>query len=131
MLGITVAGLALWRRGRLYDARGFLRLCMLADPLGYVAVTAGWITTEVGRQPWVVYGHLRTADAVTPVLDRARRRDLAALYVVVYVAHLRRRAVLSGARWCAARTAGRRRARAGRGRVAAPARPLSAATARP
>lgn len=40
---------------------------MVSAPLGFLALEAGWVVTEVGRQPWVVYGHLRTADAVTPV----------------------------------------------------------------
>ncbi len=62
MLAIAVAGLALWRRGRLATSRRFQRLCMLAAPLGFIAVIAGWVTTEVGRQPWVVYGLLRTRD---------------------------------------------------------------------
>ena len=54
-----------WRRGRLGDTRWFLKLCELASPLGFVAVLAGWVTTEVGRQPWVVYGFMRTSEAVT------------------------------------------------------------------
>ena len=47
-------------------------------------MTAGWITTEVGRQPWVVYGHLRTADAVTPDLTGADVLPSLALYIIVY-----------------------------------------------
>ena len=47
-------------------------------------MTAGWITTEVGRQPWVVYGHLRTADAVTPTLTGGDVLASLVLYVVVY-----------------------------------------------
>jgi cytochrome d ubiquinol oxidase subunit I len=65
MLALTLAGLVLWRRGRLASALSFQRTCMLAAPLGFVAVLAGWVTTEVGRQPWVVYDVLRTRDAVT------------------------------------------------------------------
>jgi len=57
----------LWLMGRLYTARWFLKAMMWASPLGFVAVLAGWFTAEVGRQPWVVYGLLRTADAVSPV----------------------------------------------------------------
>jgi cytochrome d ubiquinol oxidase subunit I len=85
MLVITIAGLVLWRRGRLAAARQFQRWCILAAPLGFVAVIAGWVTTEVGRQPWVVYGLLRTSDAVTPSL---RTHDVALsllVYVVAYV----------------------------------------------
>ena len=56
-----------WRRGRraLPDGRWFLRAAAVAGPAAFVALEAGWIVTEVGRQPWIVYGQLRTADAVT------------------------------------------------------------------
>jgi cytochrome d ubiquinol oxidase subunit I len=85
MLGVTALGLLLWRRGRLASARGFQRLCMFAAPLGFVAVIAGWVTTEVGRQPWVVYGLLRTRDAVTPSLDAGDVMVSILVYVVAYV----------------------------------------------
>jgi cytochrome d ubiquinol oxidase subunit I len=85
MLGIAAAGLVLWRRGRLASARRFQRLCMLAAPLGFVAVIAGWVTTEVGRQPWVVYGLLRTRDAVTPSLNASDVAFSLLVYVVAYV----------------------------------------------
>lgn len=67
MAFIGLYGLYLRRRRRLYDTPWFLKLCMLATPGGFIAVLAGWITAEVGRQPYVVYGLLRTADAVSPV----------------------------------------------------------------
>jgi cytochrome bd ubiquinol oxidase subunit I len=54
-----------WRRGRLPDSPWFYRAVALAGPLSVVALIAGWVTTELGRQPWVVYGTMRTADAVT------------------------------------------------------------------
>lgn len=54
-----------FRRRRLPRSRWFYRAVVLAGPLSLVALIAGWITTEVGRQPWVVYGHMRTAQAVT------------------------------------------------------------------
>jgi cytochrome d ubiquinol oxidase subunit I len=57
--------IVLWRRGRPPASRWFDRAVLLAAPLSIVALIAGWVTTEVGRQPWVVYGHLLTADAVT------------------------------------------------------------------
>lgn len=66
MLAIVLAGLVLWRRGRLFDTRWYLRACQLAGASGFVAVLAGWTVTEVGRQPWVVYGLMRTSAAVTP-----------------------------------------------------------------
>jgi cytochrome d ubiquinol oxidase subunit I len=57
--------LAWWRRRDLPRSRWFLRACAPAGVLAFVALEAGWVLTEVGRQPWVVYGVLRTADAVT------------------------------------------------------------------
>ncbi len=84
MLGIVAV--SLWLRGRreLFTARWFHLLGICAAPIGFVAVLAGWTVTETGRQPWVVYGLLRTADAVSPSLTG---RDVAmslAVYVVVY-----------------------------------------------
>ena len=84
MLALTAAaGWLAWRR-RLYDARGFLGVLPYGIPLGYLAVTAGWITTEVGRQPWVVYGQLRTANAVSPVLAAGDVAASFAAYALVY-----------------------------------------------
>jgi cytochrome d ubiquinol oxidase subunit I len=54
-----------WRRGRLPESPWFYRAVVAAAPLSLVALISGWVTTEVGRQPWVVYGVMRTADAVT------------------------------------------------------------------
>ena len=85
MLFVAVAGQVLRRRGRLYGSTWFLRLCQWTAPLGFVAVIAGWTTTEVGRQPWTVYGLMRTAHSVTPSLTG---RDVAIslfLYVLVYL----------------------------------------------
>jgi cytochrome bd ubiquinol oxidase subunit I len=61
------AGLLLWRRRTIYESDWFLYSLAAALPLGFIAVEAGWVVTEVGRQPWVIYGILRTADAVTPM----------------------------------------------------------------
>jgi cytochrome d ubiquinol oxidase subunit I len=55
-------------RGRLFAAGWFLRCCEIAAPYGFLAVLAGWTTTEVGRQPWTVYGLMRTAESVSPSL---------------------------------------------------------------
>jgi cytochrome d ubiquinol oxidase subunit I len=60
------AGWAAWRR-QLFDSRALLRALVLATPLGFVAIEAGWMVTELGRQPWIVQGVMRTADAVTPM----------------------------------------------------------------
>src|SRR5690606_23067229 len=84
MMALTVGAWYLGARRQLYERRGFLRACVWAIPTGYVAVTAGWITTEVGRQPWVVYGHMRTRDAVTPFLTGGDVIASLALYIVVY-----------------------------------------------
>jgi cytochrome bd ubiquinol oxidase subunit I len=85
MLIIVVTGQFLQLRGRLWDATWFLRLCEFVAPLGFVAVLAGWITTEVGRQPWTVYGLLRTADSVTPSLTGGNVAFSLACYVAVYL----------------------------------------------
>ncbi len=60
------AGL-LWWKGRLFDSRLFLTAVFCSTALGLVAIEAGWIVTEVGRQPWIVQGVMRTSDAVTPM----------------------------------------------------------------
>ena len=65
MLMIFVGLWSLWlrKRGTLYENRHFLRLVLWMGPSGLIAILAGWFTTEIGRQPWVVYGLMRTADA--------------------------------------------------------------------
>ncbi|MGH8468709.1 MAG: cytochrome ubiquinol oxidase subunit I [Gammaproteobacteria bacterium] len=73
-----------WRK-RLFGSPAFLRAATWAIPAGYVAVTAGWITTEVGRQPYVVYGLLRTADAVTPTLTGGEVLSSLLTYIAVYI----------------------------------------------
>ena len=56
-----------WRRRRLPDDRWLLRALVVTAPLGLVAIEAGWIVTEVGRQPWIIQGVMRTSEAVTPM----------------------------------------------------------------
>jgi cytochrome d ubiquinol oxidase subunit I len=56
-----------WRRKSLPDSRWFLRAVVAASPLGFIAIEAGWTVTEVGRQPWIIQGVMRTAQAVTPM----------------------------------------------------------------
>jgi cytochrome d ubiquinol oxidase subunit I len=65
MLLLSLWGLYLRWRGRLFDAPLFLSFAALMGPSGLVALLAGWLTTEIGRQPWVVYGVMRTKDAVS------------------------------------------------------------------
>jgi cytochrome d ubiquinol oxidase subunit I len=59
--------LLLWRRRTVFGSIWFMRAMVAAAPLGLIAVEAGWVVTEVGRQPWIIYGVMRTADAVTPM----------------------------------------------------------------
>ena len=62
---MVVAALLLWR-GTLYDSRWMLWTLMLCVPLPYIANTAGWMTAELGRQPWLIYGLMRTAQGISP-----------------------------------------------------------------
>lgn len=57
----------LWWRKKLYDTPLFLKALVAVQPLGFIATISGWITAEVGRQPWVVYGLMRTKDGVSPI----------------------------------------------------------------
>jgi len=66
LVSLWVGWLA-WRRRDLAHNRWLMRAIALATPFGFIAVEAGWMVTELGRQPWAVYGVLRTADAVTPM----------------------------------------------------------------
>nr|WP_047168230.1 cytochrome ubiquinol oxidase subunit I [Sphingomonas sp. Y57] len=72
-------------RGRLYDWPLLHRFAILLGPSGFAAVIAGWVTTEVGRQPYVVYGLLRTADAASPLAAPAVGASLLA-FIIVYFA---------------------------------------------
>ena len=68
MLAVAAwAGCLWWRHRRLPDHKWLLRALVTAGPLGFVAIETGWMVTEVGRQPWVIYGVMRTAYAVTPM----------------------------------------------------------------
>jgi cytochrome d ubiquinol oxidase subunit I len=85
MAALGLWGVFLWARKRLFDNRLFLRAFVAMAPAGFVAVVAGWIVAEVGRQPWVVYGVLRTRDAVSPVPAGHVGFSLAAYFVVYAV----------------------------------------------
>jgi cytochrome d ubiquinol oxidase subunit I len=84
MFGLGLLSLWLRLKRRLYEASWFHRLALLMGPSGFVAILCGWVTTEMGRQPWVVHGLLRTADAVSPVSGGEVAASLA-LFVVVYL----------------------------------------------
>ena len=72
-------------RGKLYEWRWLHRFALVMGPSGLVAVLAGWITTEVGRQPWTIHGLMRTAEAASPLAAPAVAASLLA-FVVVYFA---------------------------------------------
>jgi cytochrome d ubiquinol oxidase subunit I len=85
MLGIVALGWILRWQGHFYDRIWFLRLCEWSMPLGFIAILAGWTVTEVGRQPWTVYGLMRTADSVTPSLTGFDVLVSLLLYMTVYL----------------------------------------------
>lgn len=67
LLLVMVWAAVLWRKGTLYTSRPFLRTLLVVHPLGFVAVEAGWITTEAGRQPWLVYNLMRTSEGISSI----------------------------------------------------------------
>ena len=88
-LGLAMLGLGLWSlwarwRGSLYDWRWLHRAALVMGPAGFVAVLAGWVTTEVGRQPFTVYGLLRTADSLSPIDAPAVAASLVSFAVVYF-----------------------------------------------
>jgi cytochrome d ubiquinol oxidase subunit I len=84
LLAVVLVGYLLRRRDRLYTQRAYLRLLIACSPLGFVAVIAGWVVTEVGRQPWVVQGLLRTVESATP-LPASSVGSSAAMFLVIYI----------------------------------------------
>jgi cytochrome d ubiquinol oxidase subunit I len=98
LVAVLAAYLA-WRQRGVPDAPWLLRLLTWCGPLGFIALEAGWTVTEVGRQPWIVSGVMRTADAVTPMPHLVVPFvTFTILYVFlgVVVAYLLRRQVLGG-----------------------------------
>jgi cytochrome bd ubiquinol oxidase subunit I len=85
MFGVVSLGLWLLWRGQLFTTVWFLRICQWAAPVGFVAVLAGWTVTEVGRQPWTVYGLLRTAQSVTPSLTGSDVMTSLLVYMALYL----------------------------------------------
>jgi cytochrome d ubiquinol oxidase subunit I len=82
MIGLGLWGAVLWLRRGLERSRLFLSATMLMGPAGFAAVVAGWITAEVGRQPWVVYGLMRTSAGVSPVSTHEVSASLVGFLVV-------------------------------------------------
>jgi cytochrome d ubiquinol oxidase subunit I len=85
-IGVTAVGLLLLRRGRLYRTTWYLRLLTYAIPLPLIACQLGWITAEVGRQPWIVYRLLKTADAASPTVSAPEILVSMILFGVIYLA---------------------------------------------
>jgi cytochrome d ubiquinol oxidase subunit I len=83
MVALGIWGAGAWALKRLDAAHWYHRALVLAAPSGFIAVLAGWITAEVGRQPYVVYGVMRTADAVSPVTAASVATSLL-LFMIVY-----------------------------------------------
>ena len=84
MLGLAWYGSLQIARGRIETQRWLLFAIFLSFPLGFVATLTGWYTAEVGRQPWTVYGLLRTADAATPFLTAPQVATTLVIFAVVY-----------------------------------------------
>jgi cytochrome d ubiquinol oxidase subunit I len=83
LIAIGFTGVYLWWRKRLFQSEWFLKRLGYCWPLGFIAILAGWMVTEIGRQPWVAYGILRTADATSPVSASVVAISLL-LFVLVY-----------------------------------------------
>ena len=83
LIALGLTGAVLWWRRRVFETKWYLRLAGYAWPLGFIAIIAGWVTTECGRQPYVVYQMLRTADSVSPVSAASVAWSLAS-FVVIY-----------------------------------------------
>ena len=132
-LGLLMIFVGLWslwlrKRGTLYTSRPFLHLALWMGPSGLIALLAGWFTTEIGRQPWVVYGLMRTADGVSNHSYAQLGFTLVAFVVVYfalfgtglgYMMRLVRKGPQTGE--------GDRHSSGGPGTKRTPARPLSAA----
>jgi cytochrome d ubiquinol oxidase subunit I len=84
MIATGVIAIVLYFKKRLFDTRWFQYWCMALTPAGFGAVLAGWFVTEVGRQPWIVHGLMRTQDAISPVLGTSIAISLLA-FIIVYV----------------------------------------------
>jgi cytochrome d ubiquinol oxidase subunit I len=85
MMGLGLFSLLMRWRGKLYETRLLHLFAIAMGPAGFIAVLAGWITTETGRQPFTVYGVLRTADSASPLAAPAVASSLIA-FIIVYFA---------------------------------------------
>ncbi|MDP2193886.1 MAG: cytochrome ubiquinol oxidase subunit I, partial [Alphaproteobacteria bacterium] len=85
MIGTGIMAVYLYARKRLYTARWFHYWCMMMAPSGFIALLAGWFVTEIGRQPYTVYGVLKTADSVSPAIIAEQIMLSLGAFIVVYV----------------------------------------------
>lgn len=134
-LGSLMIVLALWgaflrRKDRLYDARWFQRFCVAMGPSGLVALLAGWFVTETGRQPWVIYGVMRTAQGVSNH-DISHLAISLALLIVVYLLIFGTGTLMGVKMLATAPHAGELPAEGGPGEANQPMRPLSGANPEP
>jgi cytochrome d ubiquinol oxidase subunit I len=83
LITMGLVGAFLWWRKRVFETKWYLRLAGYSWPLGFIAIIAGWVTTESGRQPWIASGILRTRDASSPVSAATVASSLAA-FIIVY-----------------------------------------------
>ena len=89
MLLVIALSAVQWKRGTLAQSKWLLRAWMTMIPSGFVALLAGWYTTEIGRQPYVIYGLMRTAEAATPLSPASVATSLivfATVYLFIFVA---------------------------------------------
>jgi len=89
-LGLLMAGLGVWSlfarwRGKLHEGSLLYKTAVLMGPSGFIAVLAGWVVTEVGRQPYTIYGLLRTSDSLSPIAAPAVATSLAVFAVVYFI----------------------------------------------
>ena len=84
MVLLSLTALRLRKKGTLYEASWFHKFALVMGPTGYIALLAGWVTTEVGRQPWVVYGVIRTQDGLSHSVTADQVGFSLIVFVLVY-----------------------------------------------
>jgi cytochrome d ubiquinol oxidase subunit I len=85
-IGLTALGAFFWWRGKLFKTRWLLWVFVFSVAGPYIANQFGWAAAEVGRQPWIVYGLLRTADAFSPVVSRGQILGSMVMFSLIYLA---------------------------------------------
>ena len=85
LIGLSLLGVFLWWRGSLFEKRWLLWLLVFSVLGPQIANQLGWFAAEVGRQPWIVYGLLRTSDAVSPVVTSGEMLTSLVLFPLIYL----------------------------------------------